>query len=333
MRVLIIGGTGLISVGIVRHLLAIGHDVTMFNRGKRDDGLPAEVRREHGDRDQPGAFDALAAEGFDCVIDMICFTPKQAQASIAAFAGHTQHFQFCSTVCTYGIKIPPGAVIDETFPQEPTTSYGRDKLECERLFLEAAGRGLFKLTIVRPSSTYGPGGSLIDQLEGDPVSWGRIERGLPVLCAGDGLGLWNATHRDDCGKLFAGAVGNEKTFGQSYNATRQEIFTWTDYFREGAAALGKTANLIYMPADWIVARDPKRFSLLREITRYHGPYTSAKAMADMPGFRCEIDFATGAAETLDDLKRRGKFKTGEGDEQYQSIVDAALATGAPVVEV
>ena len=32
MRVLIVGGTGLISTGIVKHLLSRGADVTLFNR-------------------------------------------------------------------------------------------------------------------------------------------------------------------------------------------------------------------------------------------------------------------------------------------------------------
>ena len=332
MRVLLIGGTGLISVGIVKHLLARGADVTMFNRGKREDRLSDGIRRVHGDRNEPGAFDAVAAEEFDVVIDMICFTPQQAEASINAFAHRCKQFQFCSTVCTYGIKIPPGAVIDETFPQEPTTPYGRDKLACERMVVDAHHRGLFGATIIRPSSTYGPGGSLVDNLEGDPVSWGRIERDLPVLCAGDGLGLWNATHRDDCGKLFAGAAGEPATYGESYNATRQEILTWQDYYRDAAAALGKTAKLLFMPADWIVAQDPKRFGLLRDITRYHGPYTSAKAMAAVPSFRCEINLTAGAADTFVDQKRRGKWKTGEGDERYQAMVDAAVDAGAVEVE-
>jgi uncharacterized protein YbjT (DUF2867 family) len=35
MRVLIIGGTGLISTGIIKHLLARGAEVTMVNRGQR----------------------------------------------------------------------------------------------------------------------------------------------------------------------------------------------------------------------------------------------------------------------------------------------------------
>ena len=44
MRVLVIGGTGLISVGIVKHLLARKADVTVFNRGRRPSTLPAQVK-------------------------------------------------------------------------------------------------------------------------------------------------------------------------------------------------------------------------------------------------------------------------------------------------
>ena len=70
------------------------------------------------------------------------------------------------------------------------------------------------MTIIRPGSTYGPGAPLIDNLEPDAVAWDRIERGLPALCAGDGLGLWQSTHRDDCGKLFAYAALQPQTYDQ-----------------------------------------------------------------------------------------------------------------------
>src|SRR5690606_2054414 len=141
-----------------------------------------------GDRDDADAFvRTFKDRAYDVVIDMICFRPQQAEASIAAFSGRCKQFIFCSTACTYGVKVPPTVLVDEAFPQEPISSYGRDKLACERAFLSAHDSGKFNTTIVRPSSTYGPGNPLIDNLEGDAVSWDRIARGLPVLCAGDGL--------------------------------------------------------------------------------------------------------------------------------------------------
>jgi nucleoside-diphosphate-sugar epimerase len=327
MRVLVIGGTGLISVGIVKHLLACKADVTVFNRGKRESSLPAEVKALVGDRNEAGFASVFSDQRYDCVIDMICFRPDQAAAAVAAAAGKCGHYIFCSTVCTYGIKSPPGVFVDETFPQEPISGYGRDKVACEQLFLKAHAEGKLKATIVRPSHTYGPGHPLIDNLEFDTIAWDRIARGLPVLCSGDGLGLWVSTHRDNCGKFFAYAAMNSKTFGQSYNATRADHTTWRDYYRQVAEVLGQPAKLLFMPADWITRHDPKRFGLLKEITAFHGAYDSSKARRDVPEFACEIDLKQGAREVFADSRLRGAWKDSAADQQYQAVVDEAMKLG------
>jgi nucleoside-diphosphate-sugar epimerase len=333
MKVLIIGGTGLISQGILKHLQARAARITMFNRGQRENRVEGEFETMHGDRNDHAAFErAFADRKFDVVIDMICYNAQQAESDVRAFGGRCGHFIFCSTVCTYGVKTPPGALVDEAWPQEPISEYGRNKVACEQIFLRAHDAKALNVTIIRPSSTYGPGGRLIDNLEFDPVAWDRIEKGLPVLCAGDGLGLWVSTHRDDCAKLFAHAAMNPKTFGQSYNATRDEHLTWRDYYRQAAQSLGNPARLIFMPAAWIIAHDPKRFGLLREITQFHGAYSSEKAKRDVPEFKCEIDFAEGARETLDDVRRRGAWHSCQSDALYQSMVDKTLSIGIEPIE-
>ncbi len=328
MRTLVIGGTGLISRGIVKHLLARGAEVTVLNRGKRaDPPLPPEVRTITGDRDDAAALAAVAkANPFDVVIDMVCFRPEQAAAAVAAFDRCCQHYLFCSTVCTYGVGVPPGILVDESFPQQPISDYGRNKVSAEQLFLAAHAAGKFAATIIRPSHTYGPGSPLIDNLEGDAIAWDRIERGLPILCAGDGLGLWVSTHRDDCGKLFAYAAHNPVTYGKAYNATRPQHTTWSEYYRLASAPLGRAPNLICMPRDWIVRHDPRRFGLLREITGYHGAYDSSAARRDVPKFNCEIDLTSGAAGVFADQRKRGAWKDSRSDTVYQMMVDAALAT-------
>ena len=106
MRVLIIGGTGLISVGIAKALLQRGAEVAIFKRGMRPNVLSPEVEQLTGDRADDQAFAALAARGFDAVIDMICFNPAQAQQSVRTFAKRTQHLVLCSTCCTYAVDIP-----------------------------------------------------------------------------------------------------------------------------------------------------------------------------------------------------------------------------------
>lgn len=328
MKALIIGGTGLISTGIVEHLRARGASVTLFNRGQRESapaaGLPVIV----GDRNDAAQFEArLAREHFDVVIDMICFTPAHAEATVAAFAGRIEQLIFCSTVCTYGFDIPPRVLVDETFRQRPTLRYGRDKLACEQRFCRAHAEGAFKTTIIRPSNTYGPGASLIDQMEFDSCVWDRVEKGLPLLCAEGGLGLWQSTHRSDVGRLFAYAAGNPRTYGEAFNATRDDVFTWRDYYREAAQALGTHAQLVMAPAGWIVAQNPERFRFLSDISRYHGAYSSEKAKGAVPEFRCEIGFVAGARETLADVKRRAAWRRSEEDEEYTALVQRALELG------
>ncbi len=333
LKALIIGGTGLISTGIAKHLALRGAQVSMFNRGQRENTAPPRTRQIQGDRSDVAKFArTFENERFDVVFDMICFSPEQAEASVRAFAGRCEQFVFCSTVCTYGAKIAPQVLIDETFPQEPISDYGRNKVLCEQIFLRAAERGNFKTTIVRPSHTYGPGGSLIDQQEFDSGTWDRVVRGLPVLVAGDGMGLWQSTHRDDCGQFFAYAAGASKTYGEAYNATCDEILTWRDYYREVSRALDTRAKRNFVPSSWLIAQDPKRFGFLAEITQFHGAYSSAKAKAHVPEFRAEVGLEAGARETFADMRRRKAWRDSGADTQYQRIVERALALGLQIEE-
>ena len=58
MRILIIGGTGLISTAVTRTLVQQGHDITLFNRGRREATPPDGVSLILGDRTDADAFGA-----------------------------------------------------------------------------------------------------------------------------------------------------------------------------------------------------------------------------------------------------------------------------------
>lgn len=329
VNALIIGGTGLISTAVTRLLLARGAKVTLFNRGRSGPTLPG-VRQIVGDRTDSEAFvRAFANERFDVVYDMICFTPEQAEDSVRAFRGRCEHFIFCSSAVTYGARLPAQVLVDETWPLEPVCDYGRAKVACERTLERAAQQGAFKLTIVRAAHTYGPGGPMDDQL-GTDTTWDRVVRGLPVLVAGDGLGLWQSTHRDDCAVFFAHAALNSKTYDQAYNVVRDDVFTWRDYYREVARALDTTARLIFVPTQWLVEQAPQRFGFLDEISRHHNAYSAARARAAVPEFRPRIGLEAGARETFADLRARGMWPDSTTDLEYQRIVERALAFGLPI---
>jgi nucleoside-diphosphate-sugar epimerase len=340
MQVLIIGGTGIISVGIVNALLARNANVTILNRGKTKVSIPAGVEVLIADRyDEPALAAAIAGRRFDAVIDMVCSQPAIAEAAVRVFANHCTQYIFCSTVATYGDGVrqlkPPevtGVLVTEDCAQDPPNDYGRNKLACEVVFLRAHADGVFATTIVRPQITYGPGKLINDQLQWeDPAAWYRIERDLPVLCSGDGVGLTQATHRDDVGLFFAHAVLEPRTYGQAYNVVGDELLTWREFYRQVGVALGRRVQLISMPADWLIEHGGDFCELLGN-TRYHHVYSAAKAKQDVPAFRCRINFAEGVTQNMKDGKRRGVWRRSD-DPRYQPLVDAAMGIGMKAIEL
>jgi len=91
MNVLIIGGTGLISTAITRILAERSHDVTVCNRGKTKNEIPPTAKAIVGDRTDYERFEAQIRDigNFDCVIDMACFLPDEAESAVKAFHGRT----------------------------------------------------------------------------------------------------------------------------------------------------------------------------------------------------------------------------------------------------
>lgn len=226
--------------------------------------------------------------------------------------------------------MPPSVLFDEQSPLEPISPWGKSKVACEQTLLRAAEKGAFHLTIARLGHTYGPGGALNDQQDDDGPAWDRVVRGLPVFCAGDGLGLWQSTHRDDAARFFAFAALAPQTYGETFNVMRDEVLTWRDYYREVGAALGAPAKLIFVPASWLIAQDPERFRFLAEVSQFHAAFSSAKAKAAVPQFRASIGLQAGARETFADMRRRGVWHESASDVGYQDMVDRALALGFPV---
>jgi nucleoside-diphosphate-sugar epimerase len=154
MKICVIGGTGNISTSLVRSLLEQGHEVTCFNRGQSGE-VPKGASWIHGDRRDHAAFErTMQGKPCDAAIDMLCFDREDAASSVRAFA-HVQHFIPCSTVGTYGIA-HDWMPVTEDHPLRPTTAYGRHKAQADAVFLEAYERQGFPVTILKPSTTYGP---------------------------------------------------------------------------------------------------------------------------------------------------------------------------------
>jgi nucleoside-diphosphate-sugar epimerase len=329
MRVCIVGGTGNISTSIVRLLLAHGHDVTLVNRGQRGPA-PSGTRHIACDRQDRPAFEArMRRERYDAVIDMICFNRDDAASSWRAF-GDTGHFVMCSTVCTYGVD-PDWFPVTEDHPLRPISDYGRNKAAADALFLEAYHRDGFPVTIVKPSTTYGPQLGLLRQAAWDYTWIDRVRRGQPIVVCGDGTALHQFMHVDDAATAFVGLLGRRCCQGQTYNLVNRGFHTWAEYHRAAMAVIGRQVELVGVPLDTLARFDIPGFGFCREIAAHNSYYSGERLCRDVPGFRPSIDLEQGLRTVLAAMDADGRVPAADSAGWEDQVIAAQRAVGPPAV--
>lgn len=323
MKILIIGGTGLISTSISKQLLERGDSVTLYNRGKSEVRFSEGASFLHGDRKEYAKFEAqmLEAGTFDCVIDMVGYVPEDAESVIRAFKGRVGHFIFCSTVCVYGGPAS-SYPIHESEPRFPTGTYGANKVKCEDILMEAHSRVDFPVTIMRPSQTYGEGGVIVHSLGWKTTFLDRVRKGRPIIIHGDGSCLWAACHIDDVGKGFVGACGNPKAFGKTYNVTGEEWMTWNRYHEKVAEALEVDCpEWVHIPTDLLGKIAPKRAGISVDIFQYPSIFDNSAAITDL-GFAYTIPWVEGVRRTVAWLDERGRIENSDNDPFDDKVITA-----------
>ncbi|MFN2221900.1 MAG: NAD-dependent epimerase/dehydratase family protein, partial [Candidatus Promineifilaceae bacterium] len=86
MKVLFIGGTGIISSACSQLAIERGIELTLLNRGQSSRPVPDGLRVLQGDiRDPSSVSQALEGETFDVVVDWIAFTAEHIETDLALF--------------------------------------------------------------------------------------------------------------------------------------------------------------------------------------------------------------------------------------------------------
>ena len=320
MKIAIVGGTGNISTSIVKLLVGQGHEVICYNRGQSGPA-PEGARVMHGDRAEREAFErAMQAERFDAAIDMICFTEDDARSSVRAFADVT-HFVQCSTVCTYGVQYD-WLPVTEDHPLRPTTDYGRNKVKADAVFLEAYyGQG-FPATIIKPSTTYGPRMGMLRQVAWEFGWIDRVRKGKPIIVCGDGNAPHQFLHVDDAALCFAGVLGKQQCFGQTYNMMKRGFITWADYHRTAMKVIGREVELVGVPLQNLLDFGVPAVDICRDIFSYNCYYSAEKLFRDVPEFQPQVSLEQGIRHVIDAMDAEGRVPNSD-DETWEDEIIAA----------
>jgi nucleoside-diphosphate-sugar epimerase len=297
LRVLFVGGSGVISSACSRLAVERGIELFVLNRGSAHDRpLPPEASVLRGDiRDPVAAAEALGGREFDAVVDWVAFTPEHVQADIDLFAGRTGQYVFISSASAY--QTPPSRLpVTESTPlRNPFWQYSRDKIACEDLLVAAYRDQGFPATIVRPSHTYD---KTLIPLDGGWTAIARMRQGRPVVVHGDGTSLWTLTHHADFALGFVPLLGHPRTLGEAFHITSDDVLTWNQIAAALAAAAGTSADIVHVPSDAIAAADPVWGASLLGDKAHSLVFDNAKLRSVVPGYRATIPFEQGAREIV-----------------------------------
>ncbi|HZY00959.1 MAG TPA: NAD-dependent epimerase/dehydratase family protein [Dermatophilaceae bacterium] len=298
LRVLFIGGTGVISAPAAQRAVAVGHRLTVLNRGSetlRSAPEGAEVLRADI-RDTASVRAALGGRMFDVVVDFVAFTADHVAADIELFTGRTGQYVFISSASAYQ-KPPARLPIRESTPlRNPFWQYSRDKIACEDLLVKAYREDGFPVTIIRPSHTYD---RTMIALTGGWTDIARMRAGKPVVVHGDGTSLWTLTHSSDFAKALVGLLGLPQAVGDSFTITSDEYLPWNEIYEIFAQAAGAPApQLVHIASDTIAAAAPDVGPSLLGDKSHSVVFDNSKVKALVPEFICTVPFALGARQVL-----------------------------------
>jgi nucleoside-diphosphate-sugar epimerase len=300
MRVLFIGGTGIISTASTVLAASRGIDLTLLSRGQHTAGVPEHVRTLVADINDPTLVEKLQRESFDAVVDWIAFTPADIERDLKLFRGRTRQYIFISSTSAYQKPQTHYLVTESTPLANPYWDYSRNKIACEERLMQAYREDGFPVTIVRPSLTYGETlvPLVLNSWQKSYTAVDRMLRGQKLIVPGDGSSLWVITHNTDFAKGLVGLLGHSQAIGHAFHITSDEVMTWDQLFRVVGAALGVEPKLVHIPSDFVAACIPEKTGTLIGDKSVSVVFDNSKIKRFVPGFCATTSFAEGVQKSL-----------------------------------
>lgn len=328
MKILFIGGTGVISSACSELVLARGHELFLLNRSvSKKLPVPESASVLIGDvyTEESRLAGILADHRFDAVVDFIAFAAPDIERDLRLFRGRTNQFVFISSASAYQKPVRNYLITEKTPLENPYWEYSRNKIACEDRLMQAYREEGFPVTIIRPSHTYGP-----TQIPFGVSSWmhpwtvvDRMKRGQKVIVPGDGTSLWVLTWNADFAKGLVGLLGKDRAIGEAFQITSDEVQTWDQIHLEAYRALGLKPNLIHIPSDLIAMYNPHSLGSLVGDKANSVVFDNSKIKRFVPDYSCEVTWAEGVRRSLAWFESQPQFQTIE--EEMNTTWDRIIA--------
>lgn len=302
MKVLIVGGTGVISTAVVNEAVAQGIELTCVNRGNNHGNkLNPNVKAMHFDiRNRKVANEHLQGKFYDVVVDFICFNANQVRYSLDLFHDKCKQYVFISTDSVY--KLQKDGCYDETTPQSnPEWAYSYQKAECEEIVRSFCKEHNLIYTIVRPSITYGNTRIPYGFMPAYGYHYTLIERikaGKPIVTWNHGNNYQTVMRVEDFATGMVGLWCNPKAYNEDFGICGEPV-TWSQILDAIEDKVGIKAERLDVPVETIIKALPERKGEFLVDRAEDHIVSNKKLRMAVSSYNLKYDIKKGISKTID----------------------------------
>lgn len=309
MKILIIGGTGVLSTDILQTSIGCGFDVSVLNRGNHNSQIPKEATIYKADIRKINEVDALLhGQSFDVIIDFLSFNAKELERTFDYFKNKCIQYIFISSACVFRRKPEDGIITENSPKPNPNLPYSIGKYECECWLTHNAEKNGCKYTIVRPYITYGNTRIPFGIAPLARFHWtiaSRILNGKPMFLWDNGSAKCTLTHTEDFAYNFVQLFLNSNVYNEDINLVGDQVYSWREMLELLYDLLDKGKNkdkIISVPTKQIASILPVYKDFLIGDRSLNAVFDNSKLKSSIPDFRQHISLKDGMTRTLDYYK-------------------------------
>jgi nucleoside-diphosphate-sugar epimerase len=303
MKILLIGGTGVLSSDIMRYSLNCGHEVYILNRNISKRPVPEGVIRIFADiRNTVETRKTIGNETFDVVVDFLSYTLEDIERTNGVFFDLCKQYVFISSACVYRRAKEDGVISEDSPLGNNDWDYSLNKLACEKFLEQKYSNTDHYYTIVRPYITYDETRIPFGLMPNYGWHWSLIARMLadkPVLLWDDGEAKCTITSTKDLAVAVVGLFGNSKAINQAFTVTSDNVCTWNEIITCIATVKNLIPQTIHVPSLFIAKKLPEYRGMLLGDRSLDAVFDNSKIKAAVPEFTGQSDFLAGLKNTID----------------------------------
>lgn len=255
MEILLLGGTGTLSSAVLSNAFDKGYNVTVMNRGSKNNALPDTVKTIICDfTDKESLCRTFYHQRYDIVVDFLSRTPVDIERVYPVFKDNCKQYIFISSACVYRRASEDFPLTEDSPKPNWDWNYNVLKYESEQKIIELSKDSQSYYTIVRPYITYND--------ERIPLGMSpayrfcrtiieRIKAGKPWFVWDGGNAITTLTYADEFAYGVVGLFLNAKAVNTDFHITSDFCYSQSEVINLIFKKLNRTVNVVDIQSDEI----------------------------------------------------------------------------------